>query len=123
LRPGVVGNVILGVIAALVVWLLNTDFDKLEMIVSNGTMRAIGAALLAGAAGARVITGEIDKRLLRAAAVGATRAQPDSRARELAADINDASPAKALEIVQKVVTNVGQVARRSRSWTLRALAK
>jgi hypothetical protein len=102
LQPGVLGNVILGVIAALVFWLLNTDFDRVESLVSNVTMRAIGAALLAGAAGARVITGEIDKRLLRAAAVDATKAQPDTkRANEIAAEIKDASPAKALEIAMK----------------------
>jgi hypothetical protein len=98
-RPGVMGNLIVGFGASVVFWLLNTDFGAIQQIVSNENMRAIGGALLAGVAGARVLTNEIDKRLLQAAAAdaAASKGSPGDSGR-----IQNASPAAALQIAKSL---------------------
>lgn len=100
LRPGVVGNVLLGAFAALVTWGL---YGPLKDAVIMGTHPAgevtatmtvttlIGAAL-AGAGGARVITSEVDKRFLRSAATTAAGKNADA---VLANTMATASPAEA----------------------------
>lgn len=102
LRPGVVGNVILGAFGAAVTWGL---YGPLKDAVIFGvhpenevgaslTITALVGAALAGAGGARVITNEIDKRFLRNAAADA--AAKDAKP-ELAKTMATATPADAAE--------------------------
>lgn len=73
-RPGVVGNVLVGVIAALVLFGLygpfaDKGFSQTEIQVTFGVF---AGAIVSGVGGARVLTGEVDRRLLRAEADVAT---------------------------------------------------
>ena len=103
-RPGFVGNILLGIAAAALSWGLYGPLSAFELFNPPSTTLSftlsslVGAALI-GVAGARWITNEIDKKLLTAAASKAAAAPPaPEEARQIAA----ASPAKALEIAQKL---------------------
>lgn len=83
LRPGLVGNVLVGGSAAVVSWGLYGPFSGIYVI--GGPMPAVplgltyaGAtgAVIVGIACARWLTSEVDKRLLRMAGVKAASAKP-----------------------------------------------
>jgi hypothetical protein len=89
-RPGWIGNVIIGAISATISWGLygplaafviagttealqaNTSPDKIGLTLSS----LVGAALV-GTGGARWLTNEVDKSLLKATASKAANAQPN----------------------------------------------
>jgi hypothetical protein len=102
LRPGFLGNVLVGAVAAAMSWGLYGPAANLD-ILGRGegtvtpvlTISAFFGALLVGVAGARVLSSEIDKRLLRAAASEAVSAPARS---DLALKLLTESPANAWKI-------------------------
>jgi hypothetical protein len=100
LRPGVIGNIVLGAFGAAVTWGLYGPLkDAVIMgahpaneVEASLTVTALVGAALAGAGGARVITSEVDKRFLRNAAADA--ATKDATP-ELAKTMVTATPAAA----------------------------
>ena len=105
IRPGFLGNIITGGISASVSWGLYGPFAA-AYIVGGPAPGAEGAALglslsslvgavLVGVGGARWLTNEVDKKLLRAAgtALASSPANP-----ELAAKIGSATPAAVLQM-------------------------
>lgn len=106
-RPGWLGNVLVGAVAAVVSWGL---YGPLGGYLVLGTPEAVAAspapgrvglslaalvgAVLVGVGGARWLSGEVDKSLLRAAAIRAAGAQPSAAA---AQQIAVARPAQALQ--------------------------
>ena len=104
IRPGFLVNIFIGGIAALVSWGLYGPFAAAFII--GGTIEpdagsiglslssAIGG-LLVGIGGARWLTNEVDKKLLRAAASKAASGRPSD---QKAIRISAASPAEALSI-------------------------
>jgi len=109
-RPGWLGNVLVGAVAAVVSWGL---YGPLSGYLVAGTPEALAAnpapgrvglslaslvgAVLVGVGGARWLSGEVDKSLLRAAAIRAAGAQPSAAA---AQQIAVAHPAQALQVAR-----------------------
>ncbi len=93
LRPGCLGNVLIGAIASVISWGLygplstfyiagtrqalasNTDMDRVGI-----SLASLVGAVLVGIGGARWLTSEVDKNLLRAAAAQAAGAPSSSAA-------------------------------------------
>jgi hypothetical protein len=110
IRPGFLGNVFISGAAASIFWGLYGKYAANDIIASLdatvvGTSQAIeltpselAGAVLVGVAGARWLTNEVDKRLLRAAASEAAASEPNP---EVAKQLMTATPAKALKIAQK----------------------
>ncbi len=107
IRPGVIGNILISGVAAGISWGLYGPFNASTLIGSpppgttstppSLTVSALIGAVLIGIAGARWLTNEVDKTLLRAAASKAASAQPaPSKGQEMAL----ASPARVLEIAK-----------------------
>jgi hypothetical protein len=105
IRPGFLGNIITGGVSACVSWGLYGPFAA-AYIVGGPTPGATGASLgltlsslvgavLVGVGGARWLTNEVDKKLLRAAGAAFAAAPAD---RDLAARIGSASPAAVLHM-------------------------
>lgn len=105
---GTVGNLVLGIAAALISWGLYGPLRDAALVqagqpagsqaltatsTASLTITAVIGAILAGAGGARVISSELDKKLLRDAGAGAAQ-QPANP--QLAVDIATLAPAKAL---------------------------
>ena len=111
-RPGFIGNVFMGAIAALVSWGL---YGPLSAFVVAGTQAAVQVnpdadrvgltlaglvgAVLVGVGGARWLSNEVDKNLLKAAAVAAADKSPSAEASKR---IAQSSPAQALEIARSL---------------------
>ena len=104
IRPGFLVNIFIGGIAALVSWGLYGPFA--EVFIIGGaidpnvgrtglSLSSVIGALLVGVGGARWLTNEVDKKLLRAAASKAASGQPSD---QKAIRISGASPAEALNI-------------------------
>jgi hypothetical protein len=107
-RPGYLGNLLIGAVGAAISWGLygplanyviagtaealatNTNLDTIGLSLSS----MVGAALV-GIGGARWLTNEVDKSLLRAAASKAAGGQPTN---EASRQIALASPVDALRI-------------------------
>jgi hypothetical protein len=108
LRPGFLMNVFIGGIAAIVSWGLYGRFATATLLgaaaAGSNAPLAIGlqaselaSALLLGIAGAKWLTNEADKRLLKAAAsIAANKAADGGASRQIAT----ASPAQALEVAR-----------------------
>ena len=104
LRPGVLGNMLVGIVAAIVSWglygpLANQSVYPARTLpadVAPVTLAAIAGAVLIGVGGSRWLTNEVDKRLLRAAASNAAAAPKASD--QTMSRIALARPAKALEM-------------------------
>ena len=108
LRAGFLGNIMIGALAAAVTWGL---YGPAKDVVVYGTspmkaalvytisLTSLAGAVLAGVGGARVITGEIDKRFLQkaAGAAAASNANP-----ETAVDIATATPTAAFDLATKL---------------------
>ena len=105
IRPGFLGNIIAGGVSASVSWGLYGPFAA-AYIVGGPDPGAEGAALgltlsslvgavLVGVGGARWLTNEVDKKLLRAAGAAFAAAPADP---ELAAKIGSATPAAVLQM-------------------------
>jgi len=104
LRPGFLGNMVIGMVAAGISWGLYGPLSMMPIFsalpATQGlTLSALVGAALVGIGGARWVTNEIDKKLLMVAASKAAAAQP---APEAAQQIVAASPAQALAIAQKL---------------------
>ncbi len=104
LRPGFLGNMVIGMVAAGISWGLYGPLSMMPIFsalpAAQGlTLSALVGAALVGIGGARWVTNEIDKKLLTVAASKAAAAQP---APEAAQEIVAASPAQALAIAQKL---------------------
>jgi hypothetical protein len=104
LRPGFLGNILIGMVAALSSWGFYSSFASVEVFQplpasASFTLANVVGAMLVGMGGARWLTNEIDKRLLRAAAVTAASAPAAPAA---AQDMAAASPASVLTIAQRI---------------------
>ncbi|MGD2097895.1 MAG: hypothetical protein PVG35_09960 [Desulfobacterales bacterium] len=104
MRPGFLVNIFIGGVAALVSWGLYGPFAAVFVIGgTNGpgieaaglSLSSVVGALLVGIGGARWLTNEVDKKLLRAAASRAASGDPSD---QKAFRISTASPAEALKI-------------------------
>ena len=105
IRPGFLGNVLMGGVAAMISWGLYGSSSS-ECVVGCGTaptstptplagltLASLVGAVLVGIGGARWLTNEVDKKLLKATALAASTA-------DQAARIAVAAPAEALEIAR-----------------------
>lgn len=104
LRPGFLGNMVIGMVAAAISWGLYGPLSTMPIFsalpaVHGLTLSALVGATLVGIGGARWVTNEIDKKLLTAAASKAAAAPP---APEAAQQMIAASPAQALAIAQQL---------------------
>jgi hypothetical protein len=104
IRPGFLVNIFIGGIAALVSWGLYGPFAAVFIIggTNDPSVGSTGLSLssavggmLIGVGGARWLTNEVDKKLLRAAASKAASGQPND---QKALRISTAAPAEALRI-------------------------
>lgn len=107
-RPGVLGNVLIGLVAAGISWGLYGPMGATPVLGGTsdasgtaGTLTLAGlvGAVLVGVGGARWLTGEVDKKLLRTAASQAASGQASPSA---AAKIMLASPAQVLKITKSL---------------------
>ena len=107
-RPGCLGNVAIGRIGALISWglygplstymLFSTSASPAATNQSGGvSLAALVGAILIGISGARWLTNEVDKTLLRAAAAEAANARASPSASQ---QIVMAAPAQALNIAK-----------------------
>lgn len=111
-RPGFLGNLLIGMVAALSSWGLYSSFGSVEVFQplpasASFTLASVVGAMLVGVGGARWLTNEVDKRLLRAAAVAAASAPA---APASAPGMAAASPAQALAIAQQIPSTTQQAA-------------
>jgi hypothetical protein len=106
LRPGWIGNVCVGAVAALVSWGLYGPFASRDVLGAGQPdaevtlmLSSLVGAVLVGIGGARWLTNEVDKSALRAAATAAASApsKPDA-ARQIAL----ATPFQALDIAKRL---------------------
>ncbi|MBD3886597.1 hypothetical protein IFO70_33545 [Phormidium tenue FACHB-886] len=108
-RPGYLGNMFIGAVAACISWGLYGPLAA-EYIIGGSrtgstqpqfglTVSACVGAVLVGVAGARWLTNEVDKQLLRAAATAAAVTPADDKK---AAQIASASPSEALRIARDI---------------------
>lgn len=113
LRPGWLGNALIGGVAASISWGLYGPLAGVSIFAATGgastpqgdlTLAAIGGAILVGIAGARWLTNEVDKTLLRAAGVEATKKQSSD---SLVAAFAAGSPAAALQAAQSTPETPG----------------
>lgn len=104
-RPGVIGNVLIGAAAAVISWGLYGPFGDFIILPKPSTgdpnikVAAFVGAILVGVAGAKWLSNEVDKKLLKAAASAAAAGTPLPNA---SSAIMAASPARALEIAQSL---------------------
>jgi hypothetical protein len=108
-RPGIVGNLLVSGVSAAISWAmygaLATEYifgaeSPAASAKTHGlTLSALAGAVLVGMAGARWLTNEVDKSLLR---VTATVAASKSPSPTVAAKIANVSPAEALKLVQEI---------------------
>ena len=102
--PGFLGNVVIGGVAACVSWAVYGPLSGVVVIggpeapaIAGLTLGVLGGAVLVGIAGARWLTNESDKRLLRATAVQAALRE---RNPDMAGRLASATPTEALKLVQ-----------------------
>ncbi len=104
--PGVIANILTGAAAGFVFWGL-TEANTMFVVYGPSnegaeitlTVYGVAMALLAGIAGARYLTNEVDKRLLQAAAASAASAQSTEDSEKIA----NASPVQAFRIAKKML--------------------
>ncbi len=108
IRPGFAGNILLGTTAAFISWGLYGTFSNaivygaasgLGMADISVSISSIAGAVLVGIGGARWLTNEVDKKLLRAAAATAAASKAsfnDSKR------IAGATPNQAFNIAKKM---------------------
>lgn len=86
-RPGIAGNVLVGAVAAFISWGLYGSYSGALIFGGSGgmglsdlnlTLSSVAGAILIGIGGARWLTNEVDKSLLKTAAVTAAVSQPSS---------------------------------------------
>lgn len=104
IRPGMIGNVLIGAVAAGVSWGLYGAAATAPLMGNTAepvplTLSALMGAVLVGIAGAKWLTNEVDKTLLKAAAVQAASAQMSPQKAQAMAN---ATPAAAFEIAKNL---------------------
>lgn len=116
IRPGVLGNILTGLVAASISWglygplateaiikrprtVVQTGTDAPEPKSVTLTLFSLAGAVLVGIGGARWLTSEVDKSLLKNAAAKLAAATPDGAK---AARIALASPAQVAEIAESM---------------------
>lgn len=105
--PGIIANILTGAAAGLVFWGL-TEANAMYVVYGPSkegteltlTVYGITMALLAGIAGAKYLTNQVDKRLLQSAASNAAAAMPSAVASE---KISNASPIQAFRIAKNML--------------------
>jgi hypothetical protein len=111
-RPGYLGNVLVGAVAAVVSWGLYGPLSPYYIVGSEQalaanalpeeiglTLASLVGAILIGMGGARWLTSEVDKNLLRATAARAAAAKPSAAASQ---QIAMATPAQALDVARSM---------------------
>lgn len=109
LRPGYLGNAFMGAVAATISWGLYGPLATYYVLggvkdpaasPAGLTLSALFGAVLVGVGGAKWLTNEVDKSLLRAAASKAASSRPvnDAVAQQMAL----ASPAQALQLAREM---------------------
>ena len=109
-RPGYLGNILIGAVAAVVSWGLYGPLSPHYIIgteqalaanalpeVVGLTLASLVGAIMVGIGGARWLTSEVDKNLLRATAAQAAASKPSAAASQ---QIAMATPAQALEVAR-----------------------
>jgi hypothetical protein len=104
LRPGWIGNAFIGGVAAAVSWSLYGPLAGVSLVskpdgsraTGDLTLAALGGAILVGVAGARWLSNEVDKKLLRAAGAEASK----DKGAEVVAAFASASPASVFQAVK-----------------------
>lgn len=102
-RPGFLGSMLVGSVAAGVSWGLYGPFAGVTIIGPGAgadvslSLSALVGAVLVGIGGSRWLTDQVDKTLLKATAVQAAQGGAN---KDASAAIAAASPAKALEIAR-----------------------
>ncbi len=105
--PGVIANILTGAAAGFVFWGL-TEANTMFVVYGPSnegseitlTVYGVAMALLAGIAGARYLTNEVDKRLLKAAAANAAASMQSIVDSE---KIANASPVQAFRIAKRML--------------------
>jgi hypothetical protein len=110
-RPGFLGNLIIGGVGALVSWGLYGPLSAYQLFSTSAgldatnwgtggvSLASLVGAILIGVSGARWLTNEVDKTLLRAAAAEAANAKASPNASQ---QIMMAPPAQALNIAKTI---------------------
>ncbi len=105
-RPGFAGNMLLGAVAAFISWGLYGAFSGAIIYGSEGlvadislSISTVAGAILIGIGGARWLTNEVDKTLLRTAAVTAAASRSSY---EESQRIAIATPAQAFNIAKRM---------------------
>ncbi len=101
-RPGFVSNVFISAIAAVISRGLYGPFAQANLLEGQAlslTPSTFAGAILVGIAGAKWLTNEVDKRLLKVAAIEAAKAHSSPEAAKL---MLWASPAETLNITKKL---------------------
>jgi hypothetical protein len=93
--PGVIANILTGAAAGFVFWGLT---EANTMFIVYGPIKE--GAEMAGSAGARYLTNEVDKRLLKAAAANAAASKQSAEDSE---KIANASPMQAFRIARRML--------------------
>lgn len=107
-RPGIIGNLLVSGVSASISWALYGALATAYIAggppaspdqIHGLTLSALAGAVLVGMAGARWLTNEVDKSLLR---VTATVAASKTASPDVAAKVANVSPAEALRLVQEL---------------------
>ena len=105
IRPGFVGNILVGIVAAIVSWALYGPFASAIMIGGTGkpvdvslTFAGFGDAIIIALGGANWLTAEVDKKMLKRAAIISQQSANNSAT---AHDMENASPAGILDLADK----------------------
>ncbi len=119
-RPGWLGNALIGGVAAAVSWTLYGSMAGVSIFSDSAenlqkqqglTLAALGGAILVGVAGARWLSNEVDKSLLRVAGANAAKAKPEAE-NDLLKAFAVGTPAAALQASQGVAEDEGPDLRR-----------
>ncbi|MBD1862402.1 MULTISPECIES: hypothetical protein [Trichocoleus] len=101
-RPGFIGNIFISAVAAVISWGLYGPFAQANLLEGQAlslTPSTFAGAILVGIAGAKWLTNEVDKRLLKVAAIKAAKAHSSPEVAEL---MLWASPSETLNITKKL---------------------
>lgn len=99
IRPGCVGNMLIGAVAASLSWLLYGSYSQPEVVISAAALATVGGAVLVGMVGSSWLTNKVGKDLFQAvasmAAAGPSNVDASKR-------LLNASPAQALDIAKQM---------------------
>ena len=107
LRPGILGNVLIGAVAALISWGLYGPLSEHAILGGSQTastdigltLASLVGAILVGVGGARWLSAEVDKTLLEAAAIDVASTQTSA---EEVRQFAQATPAVSFRIARSI---------------------